>query len=92
MICSIAPLALQAVHATLTPPNVWIGRAIVIVPLLSVVLAWLSLRRVRDRNIRREAERAAVFAGIARAAARRYGSPGATPERRQPLRPSDPPV
>ncbi len=71
----------------------WVGHALVLVPAIAILLAWMSYRRIRARAERRDEERAALFATVARGMiSRQRATARATAETvRQPLSPSDPP-
>lgn len=71
----------------------WVGHALVLLPAIAIMLAWLSYRRIRARAERRDEERAALFATIARGMiSRQRATARATAETAgQPLSPSDPP-
>ena len=71
----------------------WVGHTLVLAPLIAMLLAWLSYRRIRARAERRDEERAALFATVARGMISRQRARARTAALtgRQPLSPSDPP-
>lgn len=79
--------------ATLGHHPAWVGHALVLAPVIAMLLAWLSYRRIRARAERRDEERAALFAAAARGmiSRQRANASAAVIAERPPLSPSDPP-
>ena len=86
-----ANAGVRALSSSIASPRVWVGRGLALIPLFAIALAWLSYGRIRKRGALREAERAAVFAGIGSRMIARQEQILRAADRGEPVSPSDPP-
>ena len=83
----------RALSNVIAARSAWLGRGIAAIPVVAILLAWLSYGRIRSRSARRDSERAAVFERVALTInARQQAVLRAAGQQDRPaLRPSDPP-